>query len=169
MKIPFLLLLDGMTGSGKTTTSELLAKQIPRLATIGIDRVKLFLSDFERGDRDNDIARDIILSMTQIYFDNNISVIVDQPIRTREINVYEAIAKKYSVPIYKIQLVTSPENAFKRIVNRMKTWTNPTSEEQVKKNISFFKSKKDMGFTQIDTTALQPNQVAEQIIELLNS
>lgn len=169
MKTPFLLLLDGMTGAGKTTTAELLSKQIPRVATIGLDRVKLFISDFERGDRDNDIAREIVLSMTKIYFDNNISVIVDQPIRTREISVYEEIAKHYSVPLYKVQLYTSPETAFDRIMERMKTWEKPTPEEQVRKNIDFFKSKKDMEFTQIDTTALGANQVAEQILGLLDS
>ena len=60
MRIPFLLLLDGMTGSGKTTVSKKLAERIPRLATIGLDKVKLFISDFERGDRDNNIGRDLI-------------------------------------------------------------------------------------------------------------
>ena len=86
MKVPFLLLLDGMTGAGKSTTSGLLAKQIPRLATIGIDNVKLLISDYERGDRDNNIAHQIIFFMTRIYFDNNISVIVDQPIKTQRFN-----------------------------------------------------------------------------------
>ena len=65
MKTPFLLLLEGMTGAGKSTTAGLLAKQIPRLATIGIDNVKLLISDFERGDRDNNLAREIIFSMTK--------------------------------------------------------------------------------------------------------
>lgn len=169
MKTPFLLLLDGMTGSGKTTVSDNLSKQIPRLATIGIDRVKLFIRDFQRDNGDNDIAREIIISMTKIYFDHGISVIIDQPIRSQEIEIFENIAKKYSAPIYKVQLFTTPEIAFERIIERMKTWSNPTSEEQVRKNIAFFKSKKDVGFTQIDTTSLETNQVVEQILKLINS
>lgn len=169
MKVPFLLLLDGMTGAGKTTASESLSKQIPRLATIGIDRVKLFISDFQRDNGDNDIAREIIISMTKIYFDHGISVVIDQPIRSQEVEIFEDIAKKYSVPIYKVQLFTSPEIAFERIIERMKTWANPTSEEQLRKNIAFFKSKKDVGFTQIDTTSLETNQVVEQILKLINS
>lgn len=169
MKKLFLLLLDGMTGVGKTTTSELLSKQIPRVATIGLDKVKLFISDFERGDRDNDIAREIVISMTKIYFDNSISVIVDQPIKTREIDIFENIARHYSLPIYKVQLFTSPEIAFERIMERMKSWVVPTSEEQVRKNIGFFKSKKDIDFVQIDTTSKQSEEVTEQILTILES
>ncbi len=133
MKTPFLLFLDGMTGAGKSTTAALLAKQIPRLATIGIDNVKLLISDFERGDRDNNIAREIIFAMTKIYFDHNISVVVDQACDNEERKAYEELAEKYSIPVYKIQLFTSSETAFSRIVERMKSWKNPTSEEQVRK------------------------------------
>jgi len=168
MEKPFILLLDGMTGSGKTTASKLLAERVSRMATIGLDQVKLFISDFERGDRDNNIAREIILSMTKIYLDHNISVLIDQPIKTGEVEIYENVAKEYQVPLYKVQLFTSPDNAFKRIVERMKTWDNPTPEEQVKKNIGFFKSKKDQSFVQIDTTDNDPGQVVEKIANILN-
>lgn len=169
MKTPFLLLLDGMTGSGKTTVSNKLAEKIPRLATIGLDKVKLFINDFERGDRDNNIGRDIIVEMTKIYLANNISVIVDQPIKSGEINVYENIATEYSVPIYKIQMFADTEVVFKRIVERMKSWDNPTSEEQVHRNIAFFKSKKDDGFYQIDTTKKTADEVVSEVWGILTA
>jgi adenylate kinase family enzyme len=169
MQTPFLLLLDGMTGSGKTTISNKLAEKIPRLALIGLDKVKLFISDFERGDRDNNIGRDIIVEMTKIYLANSISVVVDQPIKSSEISVYEDIAKKYSVPIYKIQMFASPDVAFERIVKRMKSWDKPTSEEQVLKNIEHFKSKKDSDFYQIDTTTKNVDEVVGEIFSRLNT
>lgn len=168
MQIPFLLLLDGMTGSGKTTTSKLLAQKIPRLATIGLDKVKLFISDFERGDRDNNIGRNIIVEMTKIYLTNNISVVIDQPIKSDEVSMYENIAKKYSVPIYKIQMFANPEVAFKRITERMKSWDKPTSEEQVHKNIAFFKSKKDSDFHQIDTTTKSVDEVVNEVSNIIS-
>lgn len=167
MKTPFLLLLDGMTGSGKTTISNKLAEKIPRLATIGLDKVKLFISDFVRGDRDNNIGREIIIEMTKIYLTNGISVIVDQPIRSSEISIYEEIAKGRSVPIHKIQIFADPDVAFERIIKRMKSWDKPTSDEQVRSNISMFKSKKDSGFHQIDTTTKSIDEVAGEVFDLL--
>ena len=77
MKQPFLLIIDGMTGAGKTTVSKSLSENIPRVAIIGMDKVKRFISDFERCERDNKIARDIVFEMTKKYLDNNISVIVE--------------------------------------------------------------------------------------------
>lgn len=168
MQTPFLLLLDGMTGSGKTTTSKKMAEKIPRLATIGLDKVKLFISDFERGDRDNGIARDITIAMTKIYLASNISVCVDQPIKSDEISVYEDIAKEYSVPIYKIQMFADPEVALKRIQERMKSWDKPTPMELVHRNISIFKSKKDNGFYQIDTTSKSIDEVLSEVFNVLN-
>ncbi len=168
MKTPFLLLLDGMTGSGKSTVSNRLAEKIPRLATIGLDKVKLFISDFERSDRDNNIARDIIVEMTKIYLTNNISVIVDQPIKSGELSVYEDIAKVHSVPFYKIQMFADTEVVFKRIMERMKSWNNPTSEEQVHQNIEHFKSKKDNGFIQMDTTIKSADEVVDEVLAILN-
>lgn len=168
MQTPFLLLLDGMTGSGKTTISNKLAERIPRLALIGLDKVKLFISDFERGDRDNNIGRDIVLEMTKIYLANSISVVVDQPIKSSEIIAYEDIAKKYSVPIYKIQMFANPDVVFVRIVERMKSWEKPTSEEQVRKNIAHFKNKKDKGFYLIDTSIMEVDRVVDEVFGVLN-
>ena len=169
MKTPFLLLLDGMTGSGKTTVSNKLAERIPRLATIGLDKVKLFISDFERGDRDNNIGREIIIEMVRIYLTHGISVVIDQPIKSSEIAIFEKIAKEFSVPIYKVQIFADPRVAFERIVSRMKTWDKPTSEDQVRSNISMFKSKKDSGFFQIDTTEKGIDEVEAEVFNFLKN
>jgi hypothetical protein len=43
----FLLLLDGMTGAGKTATSDILSEKLTRTAIISMDKIKTFVSDFE--------------------------------------------------------------------------------------------------------------------------
>jgi predicted kinase len=163
---PFLLLLDGMTGAGKTTTTKLLAKKLPRTAIIGMDKIKKFISDFERGERDNTIARDIVLLMTKKYFDHGLSVIVDQPFKTQEeIIQYENLAKEYSLKCYKFQLFASPEVAFSRVVNRQKDLEDKVPEERVQRNISLFQKRDHLDFIIIDTSDLDENVASELILE----
>ena len=170
MKKPFLLLIDGMTGAGKSTVANLLAEKIPRVAIVGMDRVKRFISDFKRGLRDNSIARDITIEMTKKYLDHNISVIVDQPIKEKsELKQYENIARKYSIPIYKVQLFTSPKLAFKRILDRQKKLDIKVPITRIKKNISLYKNKGEEGFVAIDTSKKASKEVVKDILKLLSS
>lgn len=167
MKQPFLLLIDGMTGAGKTTVSGLLSKEIPRLAVIGMDRVKRFISDFERWERDNWIAKDVVFEMTKKYLDYDISVIVEQPFKTyEELKRYEEISAKYKVPLYKVQLFTSPEIALNRVLNRQKNLEFKISEERIKRNIAYFE-KKDNGFLVIDTSDITSEEVKKMILKIL--
>ncbi|MDD3303000.1 MAG: zeta toxin family protein [Candidatus Gracilibacteria bacterium] len=167
MKQPFLLLIDGMTGAGKTTVSGLLSKEIPRLAVIGMDKVKRFISDFERGERDNGIAKDVVFEMTKKYLDYDISVIVEQPFKTyEELERYEEISKKYKIPLYKVQLFTSPEIALNRVLNRQKNLEFKISEDRIKRNIDFFE-KKDKGFLVIDTSDISSEEVKSKIVDTI--
>ena len=167
MKIPFVLLIDGMTGAGKTSVSKLLSTKLPRTAIIGLDKVKFFISDFERGDRDNGIARTIIREMTKIYLDNQISVVIEQPFKSEEVDMYESVAKLHSVSIYKVQLFTTPEVALNRVATRQNDWGIQVPEEHIKRNIAYFKSKEERGFKQIDTTLMSVDEVAAGIINLM--
>ena len=169
MKKHFLLIIDGMTGAGKTTVSKSLSENIPRIAIIGMDKVKRFISDFERGERDNKIARDIVFEMTKKYFDNNISVIVEQSFKSEEeLQRYENLSQKYSIPIYKIQLFANPELAFERVLNRQSDWEHKVPKNRIKRNISLFENKESQGFVTIDTSEISNEEVARKILKLLN-
>lgn len=168
MKKPFLLIIDGMTGAGKSTVALLLSQSIPRVAVIGMDKVKRFISDFERGERDNSIARKIIFEMTKIYFDHNISVIIDQSFKSdHELKLYEKLAREYSLPIYKVQLHTTPKIAFTRVTHRQKDWRDKMPQERIKRNISLFKNRKKYGFITIDTSKISSNEVVGTILKLI--
>jgi len=170
MKKRFLLIIDGMTGSGKTTAAMLLSKHFPRVAIIGMDKVKRFISDFKRGERDNLIAREIIFEMTRKYFEHNIAVILDQSFKSdKELKLYEKLAHKYSFPIYKVQLYTTPKLAMERVQFRQQDWANKIPEERIKRNISLFKNKQEDGFIVIDTTKISSKKVVNKILKLFNS
>jgi predicted ABC-type ATPase len=164
----FLLLLDGMMGSGKTTTSRVLRGKLPRTAIIGMDTVKRYISDFERGTRDNLIARKVVAEMTKKFLDLDISVIIEQPIKDEEVLIYEGIANSFSVPCYKFQLFTTPETAFNRVMERQIDSKNKNPEERVRNNISLFKNKSDLGFELIDTSNLKSEEPARIILDRVN-
>ncbi|MBT5345682.1 AAA family ATPase [Candidatus Uhrbacteria bacterium] len=165
----FLLLLDGMMGSGKTTASSLLSDHLPRTAIIGMDKVKRFVSDFERGTQDNKIAREIVLAMSEKYLELGLSVVVDHPFSSDDqVASYEALSTKYSIPIFKFQLFTTPKIAFGRVNQRQEDREHKVSEERIKRNITLFEDKSNLGFKTIDTTNLQPNEVADIILETIN-
>ena len=155
-----------MTGSGKTTIARLLAKKLPRTAVIGMDKVKRYISDFERGERDNTIARDVVFEMTKTYFEHNISVIVEQPFKNNEeIKKYERLAVKYKLNCYKFQLFSSPEIAYARVVNRQQDLKDKCPKERIKRNISLFKKNNNMGFVVIDTSNLGEKKVSNLIFK----
>lgn len=168
MKTPFLLLLDGMTGSGKTTATSLLANTLPRTAIIGMDRVKRFLSDFERGTKDNTIARNVVFSMTEAYLHHSISVIVDQPIKTQtELAAYENLAETSDIPLYKIQLHTDPNDALERVLSRQEGSKHQLPEDHIRRNISLYKDRSEDGFIVIETTSKSKEEVAENILSII--
>lgn len=164
----FILLLDGMTGAGKTTTTKYLAKELPRTAIFGMDKVKRFITDFERGERDNAIARNIVFEMTKKYFESGISVIIDQPfVNEGEVEQYEKLSKDFSVDLYKFQLFATPTIAYERVMNRQRDLDDKVPEDRVKRNISLFKTRENLGFTVIDTSNMSEESSAKLILKTL--
>ena len=168
MKKQFLLILDGMTGAGKTSVARLLADDMPRTAVIGMDKVKRFISDFERGVRDNRIAKEITFEMAKKYLDNNISVIIEQSFKSEsEIKEYEKLAKKYAVSLYKFQLFATPKIAFQRVLSRQESSNIKVPKKHIKFNIGLFKNKKDKGFFIIDTSDISSEEVQKIILKII--
>ena len=163
-----IILIDGMAGAGKTTVAALVAKKFPRTAIIGMDRIKTFVSDFERGFRDNSIARKVVLEMTKKYLELGLSVIIEHPFRTEdEIKVYEKLALKYKTSCYKFQLFTTPDIALKRITQRQKELERKVPQKRIKRNISFYRERSRLGFEVIDTTDIIATKVANIILNII--
>lgn len=153
----FILLIDGMTGAGKSTIAKLLSQQFPRTAHLWIDRIKKFIGDFERGKRDNNIAREVIFAMVKTYLDLGISLIIEHPMDSDEVSRYENLANELGIHISKVQLYTTPELAYQRITERQKDKEDKVPEDRILRNIGLFE-KKD-GFVQIDTTSREVDEV----------
>ncbi|MFA5998115.1 MAG: AAA family ATPase [Candidatus Paceibacterota bacterium] len=166
----FLLLVDGMSGGGKTTVTRLLADKLPRTATVGFDKIKKFVSDFERGARDNQIAREVTTVMVQKYLDLGLSVMIEQPFRNEEeIDFYTRVAEERHIPLHKFQLHADPAVALQRVVARTKENNGDLPEERARHNISLFQPRGHLGFKVIDTTNAKPEDIAEIILNEITS
>lgn len=153
--------------AGKTTTARLLGERLPRTALIGMDRVKRFLSDFERWETDNGIAKDIVFGMTETYFKHDISVIIDQPFANdAAIIPYADLASQYNIPLYGFQLYTTPERAFQRVMDRQKDKAPDfhVPEERIRHNIWLFSMKDEKHFVSIDTSEISSEDVVKIIL-----
>ncbi|MSR70535.1 hypothetical protein EXS62_00640, partial [Candidatus Kaiserbacteria bacterium] len=94
MKKPIIILIEGPMGSGKSTIGALIHKKLKRTALLSTDRVKRFVSDFKRGQRDNKIAAKIIFVMAEQYLKLGISLVVAQAFwKKAYIQPYKALAK----------------------------------------------------------------------------
>ncbi len=160
----FILLVDGMSGAGKSTTVSYLASDLPRTAIIGFDKIKRFISDFKRGTKDNVISRKITHAMARKYLELGLSVIVEQSFKTpQEISWYEDLAKEHNIPCVKYQIHSDPDEALRRVIKRTKENNGDLPESRAKRNINLFSSRESIGFTLIDTTN-QSHEYASEII-----
>jgi thymidylate kinase len=161
----YIILFDGMTWSGKSTTALLLKKLLPRTAIIGMDKVKRFITDFERGERDNTIAKNIVYSMTQTYLSHDISLLIEQPCKNiDEINMYTNLAKEKNIPIILIQLYSDPVVALQRVRERQKDRDYKVPDDRIQHNIELFSDRSEQWFTVIDTTNMPPEEVADRVL-----
>ncbi|KKW39539.1 MAG: hypothetical protein UY89_C0020G0003 [Parcubacteria group bacterium GW2011_GWA1_54_9] len=161
----FLVLIDGMSGGGKTTVTRLLAEKLPRTAIVGFDKIKKFVSDFERGVRDNQVAREVTMVMVQKYLDLGLSVIIEHPFKNEEeIDFYTKVASEREIPCHKFQLHADPSIALERVVKRTKENKGDLAEERARHNISLFQPRAHLGFKVIDTTDVKPEDITDTIL-----
>jgi len=66
---------------------------------------------------------------------------------------------------YKFQLYTEPDIALQRVVSRTKKYGGDLPEERMRRNISLFRPRSRLGFEVINTTNLNPEDVAEKILK----
>lgn len=123
-KTPFLLLLGGMQGSGKTSVVQCMEDALD-FVTISPDeiRAELFARNFPITDDPEDVFRQTVNlarnSLVKNALIENYSIVVDQLMTDERIALLKKIAEAY--PHYKITtiLLTAPEKVLKeRIMNR---------------------------------------------------
>jgi thymidylate kinase len=172
MKKPFLIVIDGPMGAGKTTVANLLQgrmhKDLGFTALISLDRLKRIVSEYKMDSKIHlKLASDIGISMTKEYLKNNIDVIVEKAFTRAEFvdSFIRPFKKKARLFIYQIEVPA--DIGARRVRERplhpeIKKRPPKSKFERNIRHYSQFKYKKAKVF---DSNKLTPRQIVNQIMK----
>lgn len=167
----FIAIINGPMGAGKTTVAEILKKKVPNTAFISVDKIKWFVSDFDRTSEQNQVAMEVVMAMSKVYLSNGLSIVYDQglikPGRFKQIT---DLAKGKDIKLFHFRLEAPKEILIERIKNRPKPLlaSKKVPLERARTNIDkYFENQKDDGII-FNTTILSPEDVADNIRNIIN-
>lgn len=164
----FLVIIDGPMGSGKTTVGKILHSKLKRTAVISSDKIKFFISDFERGERDNAITGFVLQQMCREYAKQGINIVLPQGFWKKEyVDPYIQIAKENNLKLFIYQLEAPRDVLVERIKNRPtpSTVKTPVPEERIKENLDTWETYRYESEKVFNSLELSPEQIADQILE----
>lgn len=163
-----LIIIDGPMGSGKTTIGKMLHQHLPRTAIMSTDAIKFFISDFERGERDNAIAAAVLIQMCKEYVQQGISLLLPQGFWKKEyLEPYKKIAQDHNLRFFIYQLEAPKELLLERIAQRpvpalAKT---PVPQERIVKNLATWEEHRYHEGKIFNTAEMTPEQVVKEILK----
>lgn len=126
-KKPFILILYGYPGSGKSTFARLLANEIQNTVHINSDKVRaeLDLELRKKNINDTDLYDTLVEYMAKQFLSSGISVILDVPITKKSVRrKIRLMAKDANVKLAMAWLQIDSDSAFDRLKKRDKRKTN---------------------------------------------
>lgn len=165
---PFLLIIDGPSGVGKTTAAQVIHERFPRTALLGIDRIKWSISKFKRSEHNNGIVHQVVLAMTKEFLRQSINVIIDQAAREGWVEDYQRLGHQLRCRTTTVLLTASRSELLARIDNRRKTpdamKRPPRPLSRILRNLRAHTSKRPIRADIIDTMQLSEKEVVTTIL-----
>lgn len=80
MNRPFLILIDGPMGSGKTNTSKLLNEKMPDTARVALPDINRLIPNYGENQHTLHVIREVMKVMVDKYLEHGVSVVIEQMI-----------------------------------------------------------------------------------------
>lgn len=175
MSTPFVLLLNGHPGAGKTTVANELRNKCPRLAILDVDLFRKFVSDYNRSPKDIKLMWSVTAALIDVYLSNGISILLDRCIdEQKDRNFLHKIAKKHSVVLKEVILYTKTlKCAVDRVNTRPIKPLSKNSKTQIDKRLiarlrkSIIEDGKQLSLVMIDTEVDKIETVTQSVIKLM--
>ncbi|MFZ2151510.1 MAG: AAA family ATPase [Minisyncoccia bacterium] len=173
MTTPFLILVDGPMGSGKTTTSKLLNQKLPDTARVALPDIKRLVPNFKENKETLAVIREVMKVMIDKYLEHGVSVIVEQITKADGVENLKILAEKHGAKFYGYRLTAPKDVRLNRVFERTKEMMGVTELPQSKidvlvgyfePNHQFYLENPVSTVETIDTQDLNPEEVADTII-----
>lgn len=168
---PFLLLIDGPSGVGKSAAAEIIHQKFPRTALVGLDRIKWSISGFRRDLRNNAVVTEASLAVTQVFLEHRINVIFDQRLMDGEFARLRRIARRANARFVAVQLTAPRSVILQRIQVRSRTKDYlkrpPVAMSRWMRNLRQYEARAPIPAIAIETAGYSPRQVARKILTLM--
>lgn len=174
---PFLVVIDGPMGSGKTTTARLLHSKLEGTVRLERSEIKRFISNFDE-DSHNKVVQDVAMVMVDEFLKNGVSVVVEWTMSSGRVERFKEIAKKYNIRCYVYELYAPKDLLLKRVEERTRVLLKKEelpdkNKENIYKNFennySFRIDHKYKDATVIDSSKLSIEEVGERILSDLRT
>ncbi len=168
---PFLLIIDGSIGAGKSTAAKTIHVLFPRTVFLGVDHTKWFISHFKRDQRNNTIVNTVLLIMAKEFLRQKINIIVEQDFHDDLVQRYQQLGRRSGARVTTVLLTAERQVVLSRIHTRSQI-PDPMNRPKLTKSfiirhVAEQKEKQALHTQHIDTTALSPAQVVKQILQFM--
>jgi predicted kinase len=166
MKKQFVIILEGPMGSGKTTISSLLHSKLPRTALLGMDKIKWFLSDFQRVE-DYDLVSRVMLGMCKTFLEQGCNLLIEQAFWKKEyVQPYIDLTNEFKADLHFYQLEAPEDVLKKRAQGRPNTPQKPpVTTGRIDENLKKWQENRYEFGKNIDTEKLSPEEVVQLILQ----
>lgn len=166
---PFVVVIHGPMGSGKTTLADLLHDEIVDTAHFGADHIKWLVSDFRNVPSHTQVAKNMVPVMAEGYLKQGINLILEQAFTKEEIASLEEIAKKYDAQFYVYGLSANREILNRRIAERTQKSGKPeVSTEHINKSYEEYQQNMYDEGVSLNTEGISIREMADRILKDLS-
>lgn len=164
-----LILIDGPKGSGKSTLSELLKKNLSNTEFFSLDNERKLLERTDSIDNDNKRAFEIIIEKLKGVFEQNKNAVIDSGISEERLKTLEMISNEYSVQFHKFSLIAPYDVLHLRVKERDKSKGKDFDKNRFDFTFKAQQSKSFDDFCIIDSGKLSPQEMFEVVYSKINS
>ena len=174
---PFIILVDGPMGSGKTSTTKLLSQKLPNAARVARADIKRLIPNYSENGEFLSLTRDVMHAMIDKYLEYGVGVIVELMTNTEGAEDLLRMAHKYGATYNVFRLMAPADLRLARVHGRTREMMAINELPQSTIDVLAWNFELDEKFfidnsldvaETIDTQFMTPEQVVNVIIERLS-